>query len=250
MKNEIVIVTGSSSGIGNAITKLLESTGYLVIGIDKFPPIKPDNPDYFIKLDLNHFCMNEEEHHSLYQEVEGYITSKHAKLVGLVNCAAVQLLGDLECLQLADFDTTLNVNLKAPLILTKLFYTQLKKTKGSVVNIGSVHAKLTKPRFIAYATSKAAIEGLTKALAMDCGGNIRVNCIHPAAINTKMLMNSFDGSKEKLDKLKKCHPVKRIGESIEVAHLVLYLLTEKSSFITGSRFEISGGIAHRLHDPE
>jgi NAD(P)-dependent dehydrogenase (short-subunit alcohol dehydrogenase family) len=121
--------------------------------------------------------------------------------------------------------------------------------KGTVVNIGSIHAKLTKPAFISYATSKAALRGLTQSLAVYCGEDIRVNMVEPAAIATPILLEGFVGNPDALEGLENYHPVGRLGLPVEVAELVVYLVSDVSSFMTGSVIEFKGRIGSRLHDP-
>ena len=92
-----------------------------------------------------------------------------------------------EQLGLADWQETLDVNLMAPVAISRALLPQLKRQRGSIVHIGSIHSQLTKPGFTAYATSKAALAGLTRAMAVELGGSVRVNAIEPAAIATPML---------------------------------------------------------------
>ena len=100
----------------------------------------------------------------------------------------------------------MEVNLLAPFVLTKLLLPQLEQAKGSVINVSSIHAHLTKANFVAYATSKAALSGLTRSMAIDLADRVRVNAIEPAAIETQMLLSGFDNDKDQLEKLKKLSP--------------------------------------------
>ena len=117
------------------------------------------------------------------------------------------------------------------------------------MNIGSVHAQATKPGFVSYATSKAALHGLTKALAVDLGGAVRVCAIAPAAIATDMLEAGFEGRASEREQLDAFHPAGRIGKPQEVAKVVAFLLQREMAFLTGSILTLDGGILSRLHDP-
>ena len=164
--------------------------------------------------------------------------------------AAIQILSPINKLSISDFTLSLNTNTTIPFYLVKNLYGLLKKSKNaSVVNISSIHSKLTKPNFIAYATSKSALIGMTKAMAIEFGKEIRVNSISPAAIATNMLKEGFVGKYELFKKLNKMHPVGRIGEPNDVADLSLFLSSDKSRFINGANFQIDGGISSRLYDP-
>ena len=125
------------------------------------------------------------------------------------------------------------------------------RTRGGVVNIGSIHARTTKPGFVSYATSKAALIGLTQALAVDLGSKgVRVNVVQPAATQTDMLMRGLDGHPEAYDRLAAYHPLERIADPGEIADAVMFLVSANASFITGAVLSVDGGIGVRLHDPK
>ena len=126
---------------------------------------------------------------------------------------------------------------------------ELEKARGAVVNISSIHEKLTKAGFVAYSTSKTALSGLTRAMAVDLGARVKVNAICPAAIKTPMLAAGFEGRADAFDALHQAHPGGRIGLPEEVAHLARYLIAEAPAFLNGSCLGLDGGIAGRLHDP-
>ena len=167
----------------------------------------------------------------------------------LVNNAAVQYLAPLQDLEVSAVIETLNVNLIAPFLLAKEFLPELAAGGGSIVNIGSVHAQATKPAFAAYATSKAGLHGLTRALAVDLGPRVRVNTLAPAATATKMLMAGFADNEEAFAALEKVHPLRRIAEPAEIAHLAVFLASDQAAFLTGSTLFADGGVLSRLHDP-
>jgi NAD(P)-dependent dehydrogenase (short-subunit alcohol dehydrogenase family) len=109
---------------------------------------------------------------------------------------------------------------------------------------------LTKSAFISYATSKAALQGLTRALAVDLGGRVRINVIQPAATDTSMLREGFAGNEAGLAALGQYHPAHRLAIPDEIAAAVLFLVSDECRFMTGSVINVDGGIGSRLHDPE
>jgi NAD(P)-dependent dehydrogenase (short-subunit alcohol dehydrogenase family) len=113
-----------------------------------------------------------------------------------------------------------------------------------------VHAKATKPGIVCYATSKAALAGLTRSLAVDLGARIRVNSVNPAAVNTPMLVDGFRNGPEKLQLFARMHPLDRIAEPSEVANVVLFLASDRAAFMSGASIDVDGGIMARLHDPD
>lgn len=243
MKHKNILITGVLGGIGSAIARMFKENGYFVYGLD-VRESQIDFVDKLIVFDLNKFCLDDEYRNLFINYFESTIPS----LDVLVNNAAVQLLDKLDDLQLAHWQETLNVNLTGPLLLSQLFLKRLEQINGCIINIGSIHQQLTKPRFISYATSKSALIGLTKALAVDLEGRVRVNAISPAAIQTDMLLAGFDGNEEALNQLRKLHPVQRIGYPNDVAKLVLFLASENSGFIHGANLSLDGGISSVLKD--
>jgi NAD(P)-dependent dehydrogenase (short-subunit alcohol dehydrogenase family) len=248
MKNKFVIITGTNGGIGSALVKVYKYAGYKVIGIDKTISKSNSIVDHFIKIDLVTILSNQKKSKLFFTKLDKILST--GILDTLVNNAAIQILNPISKLTVLDFSVTLNTNTIIPFYLIKNLFVTLKKSKNaSVVNISSIHSKLTKPNFIAYATSKSALTGLTKAMAIEFGNDIRVNSISPAAISTNMLKEGFVGKNELFKQLNKMHPVGRIGEPNEVAELCLFLSSDKARFINGANFEIDGGISSRLYDP-
>jgi len=240
-----VIITGSAGGIGVALVDAFKKAGYFTIGLDK---IDSKNADANIQVDLSDFVNDKKYADNLMDDLNNVLNGKELKV--LINNAALQILGDITSSELNDFRKTLDVNLTAPFYLTKKLFGKLKSTNGCVLNIGSIHAKLTKPRFISYATSKAALQGLTQAMAVDFGRDVRVNLIQPAAVATEMLVDGFKGNPEGLAQLEAYHPAGIIGNPEDIAKLAVFLSTDEARFINGSIVGIDGAISSRLHDPD
>lgn len=241
--SKFALVTGVLGGIGSEIAKSLKENGYYVYGLDL-----RDDFDYkcdrFIRFNIDEF-VSDSSYRIKFTEIFNQLIPK---LDLLVNNAAVQRLGALEDLKIDDWNETLNVNLTGPLLLSKLFLKRLQESNGSIINIGSIHERLTKKAFIAYATSKSALIGLTKALAVDLEGKVRVNAVSPAAIETDMLRDGFKNDENKIKALESLHPVQRIGYPEDVAKLVLFLASENNGFIHGANISLDGGISSVLKD--
>lgn len=248
MKDNYVIITGANGGIGQALCKIFSENEYQVIALDRHatPKEKLLCKEY-IQIDLCQFVKDEVYARKIIVLIQDIINAHSLKAV--INNAAVQILGGVDILTRDNWHETLNVNLLAPFFLVQSLRNELESSKGSVVNISSIHAKLTKKDFVAYATSKAALSGMTRAMAVDLGSRIRVNAIEPAAIETDMLKAGFLDDTSKYELLKKCHPIGRIGRSDEVAQLVAFLVNNQAGFIHGSCIGVDGGIVQRLYDP-
>lgn len=239
------IITGASGGIGSSLCSAYSSSGYRVIATDR---VKNQDLtcDVFVECDLMRFVRDEAYRAAKSSELR---TAAGGSLNTLVNNAATQILGTTDMLTTQQWHDTLDVNLIAPFLLTQQFLSELEASQGSVVNISSVHQTATKPEFVAYATSKSALSGMTRAMSVDLGSRIRVNAIAPAATATPMLLAGFEGKDEKFKELSSMHPIGRIASPEEISNVALFLSSSKSSFITGAVIATDGGISGRLHDP-
>lgn len=242
------VITGAAGGIGRALVAEFRQNGYKVIATDQSPRPEGLACDHYIQADLARTVSDKDYAEQVFSEIKQCLNGDG--LHALINNAAVQILGGVDTLTREDWQNTLNVNLIAPFLWVQALLLDLEKQHGSVVNISSIHAKLTKKNFVAYATSKAALSGMTKAMAVDVGRRVRVNAIEPAAIETEMLIRGFKGNTSMLQQVYECHPQNRIGSPAEVASLALTLVDSKLTFLHGESIGISGGIAGRLHDPK
>lgn len=242
-----VLITGAAGGIGDALCEQFSEAGWNVIGTSRKTPESVEHLGAFISADLAELATNSKALSDFRDDV---IAAAHdAPLKAVINNAALQYLGKTEDISAEALQKSLNVNVVAPFLLTQAFLTELENNRGSVLNIGTVHAQATKPEFVAYATSKTAMHGLTRALAVDLGGRVRVNTLAPAATATPMLMAGFEGRDAAFKELSDMHPAKRIAQPSEIGEAALFLCSDNAGFITGATFYIDGGILARLHDP-
>jgi NAD(P)-dependent dehydrogenase (short-subunit alcohol dehydrogenase family) len=238
-----VFITGVLGGIGSALARGFRENGYYVYGVDMREDFN-GHCDRFLRFDLNQFVKDAAyriKFTQIFDEIMPHLDV-------LINNAAVQKLDALENIKLDDWQETLNVNLTGPMLLSKIFLARLEKNNGCIINIASIHQQLTKPGFVSYATSKSALVGLTKAMAVDLAGRVRVNSISPAAIETAMLRAGFNDDETALDELRKIHPVQRIGYPADVAKLALFLASQNTGFVHGANFLLDGGMSSVLKD--
>ncbi len=241
------LITGACGGIGQAMVKAFSNEGYSVVATDIRAPQGNLNADHFIHVDLEKTVRNASYAETIFNQIRDIIENRGLRV--LINNAAVQILGSTDKLNRDAWNETLNVNLLAPFFWIQNLLPELEKDQGSVINISSIHAQLTKREFVAYATSKAALSGLTRSLAVDLGGKIRVNAIEPAAIQTDMLIAGFVGKEKLLEDLNAAHPTGKIGLPEEVASFAVWLADWKNPFLTGAVVRLDGGIGGRLYDP-
>jgi len=243
-----VIVTGALGGIGTEIVEFFRNKNWFVIPIDI--RARSDATDVDLAgFDLHRLVQEPAYRKEKIEVIRNLLPSNLERLV-LVNNAAVQKLGPTADLSKEDWDKTLSINVLAPFFLSQGLFEDLRNHDGRVVNIGSIHADLTKPEFSAYATSKGALATLTKSLAIEWAPHgVSVNSISPAAIDTPMLRDGFLGKSSGIDRLASYHPTGVIGTPNDVASAVFMLAEFEGKFLTGAKVELSGGIGSVLHDP-
>jgi NAD(P)-dependent dehydrogenase (short-subunit alcohol dehydrogenase family) len=141
------------------------------------------------------------------------------------------------------WDETLRVNLKSAFLCSQAAIPgMLRNGGGSIVNMASVQAFVSEYGISAYAASKQGMLGLTRTIAIDCSPLIRCNAVCPGCIDSPMLQISVQGKKEEEEARKNMHLLQRIGRPEEVAELVLFLLGDRSAFITGQAYRLDGGM--------
>lgn len=240
------LITGAEGGIGQALVDGFRQAGYRVIGTDL--PTTSKACEIYFPFDLAALPRNPQAQQDFLEQLIRALDGCSLKVC--LNNAAVQLLGHLEAVTDKGFQQSLDVNLFAPMVLARMLLPLLAEAGGSIINVGSIHARATKPGFVAYATSKAALHGLTQALAVDLGGRVRVNTIQPAAVATPMLKAGFADNPDGYADLARFHPAQRIAEPAEIATLAVFLASDHAGFLNGSAVDIDGGIGVRLHDPD
>ena len=222
------LVTGTSSGIGNAITKYLLLKKHRVIGISRSEK-NINNKNYIhIKQDISKKDCG--------KKVFEILKDNKIRLDGLVNNAGINIPNKFDKISREDFDKIMDVNLAGPFFLTQKIINLFNK-EGSIVNISSFSAISGGPISSHYAISKAGLEVFTKNLSIFFSKKkIRVNAISPGLIRTRLAKNF------------KKHPyyerilLNRIGEPQEIANVVDFLLSKKSSYINGQIINVDGGM--------
>lgn len=247
-----VLITGAAGGIGSAIVSDLQQQDWQVIASDhpSACPAADGHPAtgaVWLPADLEQLASGGEKLEVFAARV-AELTGV-APLLAIVHNAALQRLGAFAELSVADWQASLAVNLLAPVAISRSLLPQLIASGGSIVHISSIHSQLTKAGFTAYATSKAALSGLTRAMSVEIGGQVRVNAIAPAAIRTPMLEAGFADQPEGLAQLERFHPSGSLGCPSDVARAVRYLIDPANRFLNGCCLELGGGIHNRLHDP-
>ena len=235
-----VIVTGAASGIGKAISQLFHQEGAKLTLIDMneaaLLPVAKDLDAVALPLDLGNAG-------ALASAVDR-AAAEMGGLDGLVNCAAIGIAKPIDETDLEMLSKYLAINLTAPYLLCRAALPHMRKTKGaSIVNIASGMGLLPNaPNNTAYAMTKAGIIGFTKALAAEAAPAVRVNAIAPGVTGTPMITELIKGYNDPAEApFVRQLAMKRVAEPVEIAHGVLFLLSDDASFVTGSALAVDGG---------
>jgi NAD(P)-dependent dehydrogenase (short-subunit alcohol dehydrogenase family) len=233
-------VTGGSKGIGREVVSVFSENNYRVLLLDKNEKLgleveeSTDNV-YYLKCDV--------QSENDWKQVSNYVKENMPDLNTVVNCAGLYLVKSLEDSTLEDFHSIMNVNALGTFLSMKYLMPFLLKNKGpTIVNFSStVHNKGAK-RLSVYSASKAAIIGLSKAVASEFASQgLRVNIVIPGRIETDMLRMNAENNSIELSSMRDKVPLGRIGHPRDIAETVLFLSSENSSFITGGEFVVDGG---------
>lgn len=241
MGKKIAIVTGGSSGIGFAIARKLaaQQVHTIIIGrdgkkLDEATALLGENSQA-IAFDITNL-------NGIPGLVDGILT-QHGQVDILVNNAGINLKKNALEVTDQEFQQILLTNLTSVFALTReVARNMVEKKSGSIVNISSMAAQYGLPGVVAYAASKTAIEGVTRTLAVELSPHgIRVNCIAPGFIATKMSATALNGDPERKQKVLSRTPMGRLGDPDDVANAAWFLASDDSTFITGAVVPVDGG---------
>jgi len=243
---KVALISGASGGIGRETAKTFVKNGYFVVALYnsdnesieslKKELSKENLSDYLFPIKANFLV--EEEIYSAFNTIKK--SFKHIDV--LINNAGVGLYKLTQDTTDNEWDELFKINVKSAFILTKLaLESMIDKKSGSIINVSSVWGNNGASMECCYSASKSALIGFTKALAKEVApSNVRVNCVCPGVINTKMNKRFSDGE---INELINCTPLSRLGEPIDVARLLLFLSSDTSSFITGQIITTDGGFS-------
>lgn len=241
MGKKIAIVTGGSSGIGFAIARKFSQQGIhtIILGRDEQ---KLNEAVALLGSNGEAIAFDVTNLNSI-PELIKKIINQYGQVDVLVNNAGINLKKSALEVTDQEFQQILLTNLTSVFALTReVAKNMVAKKSGSIINISSMAAQYGLPGVVAYAASKTAIEGMTRTLAVELSpNNVRVNCIAPGFIATKMSATALNGDPERKQKVLSRTPMGRLGDPNDVANAAYFLASDDSTFITGTVVPVDGG---------
>lgn len=217
MSNRVALVTGASRGIGQAIANKFREMGYNVL-----TPAREE-------LDL-----------SSNSSIDEFARST-GRIDVLVNNAGINPLAGIHELEDKDLTDTLQTNLLAPIrLIQRVIPSMIEQKYGRIVNISSIWSQKTKQRRISYSTTKSALNGMTRAIAVESAPyNVLVNALAPGFVNTAL--TKLNNTPEEIERIANSIPMGRLAEPEEIAEVVCFLGSEKNTYISGQTIFVDGG---------
>ena len=219
--NKVVVITGGAHGIGKTTKEAFEAEGALVEVIDI--------------AEGTHFVGDISKKEVL-EEFASYVLERHGHVDYLINNALPVMRGIDEC-SYEEFEYAMAVGVTAPFYLAKLFQDYFAEG-ACIINMSSSRDRMSQPQTESYTAAKGGIASLTHALAVSLAGKVRVNSISPGWIETG------DEIYEGPDAIQQ--PVGRVGNTMDIANMILFLCSDKAGFITGENICIDGGMTKQM----
>ena len=251
LKDRVAVVTGSGSGIGRACAIAFAEAGASVVVADINLSAAEETVNQIVGIKGNAIaCQADVSKPDSVTALVQRTIDEYSRINVLVNNAAVQVNKTIADTTWEEWNRQMSINVGGVFLCAKLFLPHLQKSRGNIINMSSVNAYFVEPMCAGYCATKAAIVGLTKAMAIDHGKDgIRVNCICPGYIDAGLAEGYFQSQADPAMarvEAGKLHALWRIGRPEEVARTAVFLASDDASFVTGSAMVVDGGFGSGL----
>ncbi|WP_247235091.1 SDR family oxidoreductase [Telluribacter sp. SYSU D00476] len=242
----VVLITGGAQGIGRVVTERLHHEGYRVSVLEYDREAIEEWKNSFLP-DGIHLYQGSV---AIEKEVKAWI-EKTATEVGspsyLINNAAISANKPIHELELDEWKAVIDTNLTGTFLCAKYAAPYLQEQSGSIINMCSTRAFMSEADTEAYSASKGGIYSLTHALAISLGPKVRVNTISPGWIEVSSIRKSAAAQELHLTEADhEQHPAGRVGRAEDIANMIIFLLDDRNSFITGQNFMVDGGMTRKM----
>lgn len=241
LEGKRVLVTGASSGIGRGIAIECSRMGAKVVITGRNEARLQETLALMQNIDEHQVLMADL---AVDEDVQNLVDGIEDGLDGIVLCAGFTIVKPFKFVSPQDIEAIMDVNYKAPVILTQKLLKKKKINKSaSIVFISSVSGVfVSAPAAALYSGSKGAVNGVAKAMALDLSPRgIRVNCVNPGMVDTN-IFSKGDITQEQLEEDVKHYPLGRYGKPEDIGYAVVYLLSDASAWVTGTNLKIDGGL--------
>jgi 2-keto-3-deoxy-L-fuconate dehydrogenase len=243
LTNKSALVTGAGSGIGAAIASTFAAAGARVFVTDRTDASARATAATLSNAVAMALDVTDEQQCAA---AAGQVLANGRGLDVLINCAGIGHVGTILQTEGADLDRLYTVNVRGVFNVSKVFLpSMLQRRSGSIINIASVGGVVGIRDRVAYCTSKFAVVGLTKSMALDHAlAGVRINCICPGRVETPFVakrLAEYPDPEQARREMTESQAVGRMGRPDEIAAAALYLASDESAFITGSALMIDGG---------
>ena len=241
LEGKRVLVTGASSGIGRGLAIECSRMGAKVVITGRNEARLQETLALMQNIDEHQVLMADL---AVDEDVQNLVDGIEDGLDGIVLCAGFTIVKPFKFVSPQDIEAIMDVNYKAPVILTQKLLKKKKINKSaSIVFISSVSGVfVSAPAAALYSGSKGAVNGVAKAMALDLSARgIRVNCVNPGMVDTN-IFSKGDITQEQLEEDVKHYPLGRYGKPEDIGYAVVYLLSDASAWVTGTNLKIDGGL--------
>lgn len=237
---QVIVLTGSTRGIGKETAKLFLNRGGTVFGTGTSATPKNDFKKEMEGCGDFHYLQAD---FSSKNGIEGFIAKlkEIPRIDVLVNNAGINLLHKIQDIPDEDYETLLSVNLHAPVKICRFLAEEMKEQGyGRIVNVASIWSVITKPERGIYTISKNALAGLTQTMAVELASkNVIVNSISPGFTLTELTKST--NTEEEISQISKSVPIQRLANPEEMGRVILFLSSKENSYMTGQNIIVDGG---------